>query len=108
MPESTHGNSIAPIPFHVPSDIDTATAWELRPQLISELQRHGKELVLDLEAVHFIDSTGLGMLVSVLKEARKAGGSVRLINPNREVMRLLQITGLERVFEIGGTYPASS
>ena len=48
------------------------------------------------------------MLVSVLKEARKVGGTVRLVNATREVLRLLQITGLERIFEIGGPYPASS
>jgi len=108
MPESSYGEASKPAPFRVPSDIDTSTAWELKPLLLTELERHGPSLILDLEMVQFIDSTGLGMLVSILKEARKAGGSVRLINPNREVMRLLQITGLERVFEIGGAYPASN
>ena len=41
-----------------------------------------------------------GMLVSVLKEVREKGGHVSLINPNREIQRLLQITGLERVFRV--------
>ena len=108
MPETVHGEAAGATTFRVPSDIDTATAWELKPQLLSQLRDHGPILILDLEAVQFIDSTGLGMLVSVLKEARHSGGSVRLINPNREVLRLLQITGLERVFEIGGGYPASN
>ena len=40
----------------------------------------------------------VGMLVSVLKEAREKGGHVSLVNPNREIQRLLQITGLERLF----------
>jgi len=102
MPEATHGETSRTATFRVPSDIDTGTAWELKPLLLTHLREQGPSLVLDLEAVQFIDSTGLGMLVSVLKEARHAGGIVRLINPNREVMRLLQITGLERVFEIGG------
>ncbi len=108
MAEVIHGETAQPKPFRVPSDIDAATAWELKPQLMTELQSHGPSLVLDLEAVQFIDSTGLGMLVSILKEVRRAGGSIRLINPNREVLRLLQITGLERLFEIGGPYAASS
>ena len=43
-----------------------------------------------------------------LKEARNAGGTVHLVNLTREVMRLLQITGLERVFEIGAPYPANN
>jgi anti-sigma B factor antagonist len=103
MPEASRGNAATPVTFSVPSDIDTATSWELKPQLLAALREHGPTLILDLEAVQFIDSTGLGMLVSVLKEARHAGGTVRLINPKREVLRLLQITGLERVFEIGGS-----
>jgi anti-sigma B factor antagonist len=108
MTDSIRDNPAQQPTFRVPSDIDTSTVWELKPQLLTELRDHGPMLVLDLEAVQFIDSTGLGMLVSILKEARQAGGGVRLINPNREVLRLLQITGLERVFEIGGPYPASN
>jgi anti-sigma B factor antagonist len=108
MPEAIHTQPGRPPVFHVPSDIDTATAWELKPQLLAQLREYGPPLVLDLGAVQFIDSTGLGMLVSLLKETRQAGGSIRLINLNREVLRLLQITGLERVFEIGGPYPANS
>src|SRR5262245_56715996 len=100
MPETS--NTTRPTTFRLPGDIDTAPAWELKPQLLSEIRECGPNLILDLEAVQFIDSTGLGMLVSVLKEARQAGGSLRLVNLNREVMRLLQITGLERVFAIGG------
>jgi anti-sigma B factor antagonist len=106
MPETS--NTAPPAPFRIPSDIDTATVWELKPQLLAALREHGPTLIVDMEAVQFIDSTGLGMLVSILKEARNAGGTVRLINLTREVMRLLQITGLERVFEIGTAYPTSS
>jgi len=101
MPETS--NSAPPATFRVPSDIDTASVTELKPQLMSVLREQGPTLTLDLEAVNFIDSTGLGMLVSILKEARNLGGTVRLTNLTREVMRLLQITGLERVFEIGGS-----
>ena len=42
----------------------------------------------------------IAMLVSVLKEAKEKGGQVSLVNPNREIQRLLQITGLERVFRV--------
>ena len=103
MPETSPTETARPALFRVATDIDTGSAADLKPRLLTELRTHGPSLILDLEAVQFIDSTGLGMLVSILKEARQAGGNVRLINPSREVMRLLQITGLEQVFEIGGT-----
>ena len=103
MPEISPTEVSRPPLFRITTDIDTGSAAELKPRLLTELRTHGPSLILDLEAVQFIDSTGLGMLVSILKEAHHAGGTIRLINPSREVMRLLQITGLEKVFEIGGT-----
>jgi anti-sigma B factor antagonist len=101
MPDTSPTEVSVPARYRIASDIDMGTAAELRPLLSAELREHGMTLVLDLEAVQFIDSTGLGMLVSLLKEARQAGGTVRLTNLSREVMRLFQITGLEQVFEIG-------
>ena len=81
-------------------DIDASNAWQLKPRLLEHMGQFGPELKLDLGQVNFIDSTGLGMLVSVLKEAREKEGHVSLINPNRGIQRLLQITGLERVFRV--------
>ena len=86
--------------FVVTEDIDASNAWQLKPRLLEHMTQFGPELQLDLGQVNFIDSTGLGMLVSVLKEAREHDGHVSLINPNREIQRLLQITGLERVFRV--------
>lgn len=79
--------------------IDATTAWDLRPALLQALYSQGPELWVDLGRVNFIDSTGLGMLVGVLKEARELNGDIRLINAGREVRRILQVTGLEALFE---------
>jgi len=79
--------------------IDATTAWDLRPTLLRALYAQGPELCVDLGRVNFIDSTGLGMLVGVLKEAREMSGDIRLINAGREVRRILQVTGLETLFE---------
>jgi anti-sigma B factor antagonist len=79
--------------------IDATSAWDLRPALLRALYTQGPELWVDLGRVSFIDSTGLGMLVSVLKEAREMQGDVRLMNAGREVRRILQVTGLEALFE---------
>jgi anti-sigma B factor antagonist len=79
--------------------IDTTNAWELKPALLEALPDNGSVLWIDLAGVGFIDSTGLGVLVAVLKEARERDGEVRLMNAGREVRRLLQVTGLEALFE---------
>jgi anti-sigma B factor antagonist len=80
--------------------IDAGNAWEIRPVLLRALYEVEKELVVDLSRVSFIDSTGLGMLVSLLKEARHRQSDVRLVNASREVRRILQVTGLEKLFEL--------
>ena len=86
--------------FRVEIDsIDATSAWDLRPALLRALFTHGPELWVDLGRVSFIDSTGLGMLVGVLKEAHEMQGEVRLMNAGREVRRILQVTGLEALFE---------
>jgi len=83
--------------------IDATSAWDLRPALLRALYNHGPELWVDLSRVSFIDSTGLGMLVGVLKEAREMNGEVRLMNAGREVRRILQVTGLEALFDLNAT-----
>jgi len=68
---------------------------------IGELTTAGvRNVVLNLQVVDFIDSTGLGALVVCATSARKAGGSVKLVNLNRRNIELLVMTKLATVFEI--------
>ena len=59
-----------------------------------------QNLVLNLQHVDYIDSTGLGALVMVSTSMRKAGGSVKLLSLNRRNIELLVMTKLATVFEI--------
>jgi anti-sigma B factor antagonist len=77
--------------------LDLASAPALK-QLITELVADGSLcLVIDLETVGFIDSSGLGALISGLKLARHAGGDLRIARPNEQAALILQLTALERV-----------
>ncbi|PWU02642.1 MAG: anti-anti-sigma factor [Terriglobia bacterium] len=70
-------------------------------ETISELVQQGKHnLVLNLAAVDYIDSTGLGALVISATSVRKSGGVVKLLNVNRRNIELLVMTKLATVFEI--------
>ena len=57
-------------------------------------------IILDLAGVDYIDSTGLGGLVICFTTARKAGGSIKLLNLTRRNIELLVLTKLETVFEV--------
>lgn len=73
---------------------------QLRDRL-AELCQSGKvNIVLNLQHVSFIDSSGLGTLVFALTKLRKAGGKLALVNLNRSHLELLLLTKLATVFEL--------
>jgi anti-sigma B factor antagonist len=77
-------------------ELDVATSPTLREQLIQLVGDGSTRLVLDLEGVDFLDSTGLGTIVSALKRARTHGGDLRLVCTQARIMRLFEITGLDK------------
>lgn len=84
-------------------EIDVATAPELREQLTDLVEAGTTRLVVDLEDVDFIDSTGLGVLVGAVRRARGTDGDVRLVCTNSRILKVLEATGLHEVFTIGAS-----
>ncbi|MGH9153335.1 MAG: STAS domain-containing protein [Acidimicrobiales bacterium] len=80
--------------------IDVATASMLRERLLDLYEQGKRDVVIDLTGVDLIDSSGLGVLVAALKRYRDADGNVRLRSPGRQVRKVLETTGLSRVFDI--------
>jgi anti-sigma B factor antagonist len=77
--------------------LNMATAMDLR-EAISALVSSGMNfLIIDLSEVDFIDSSGLGGLVSGLKKAREQGGDLRLAAPNEQIKLVLELTNLDKV-----------
>jgi anti-sigma B factor antagonist len=87
----------------VAGEIDVATAPSLRARLV-ELVGQGKvKLIVDLEKVDFLDSTGLGVLISVVKRVRSEAGDLALVCTREQILTVLEITGLTTVFAIHKT-----
>ena len=82
----------------VAGDVDLASAPELRARLKDLIDPGPTFVVLDLSELVFIDSTGLGVLVGVHRRVKEAGGEVRLASAGPRIMRVLSVTGLDRVF----------
>ncbi|MGH9186811.1 MAG: STAS domain-containing protein [Acidimicrobiales bacterium] len=79
-------------------DIDVASAPRLREAVIDALGRGHRHMVIDLDAVDFLDSTGLGVLVGALKRVRTLGGDLHLVCNQTRILKVFDITGLDRVF----------
>lgn len=83
--------------------LDAAAAPKVQKSLEEALAQGRAHLAVDLERVSFIDSTGLGTLVSGLKASRRAEGNLRLVAPGVQVRKLLRLTTLDRVFTVSET-----
>jgi anti-sigma B factor antagonist len=64
------------------------------------LSKGNKQILLNLGDVHYIDSSGLGALVSSFTSARKQGGELKLLNLTEKVTDLMQMTRLYTVFDV--------
>lgn len=84
----------------VGGEIDVYTAPKLREQLIDLVSNGNYHLIVDMEAVEFLDSTGLGVLVGGLKRVRAHDGSLKLVCNQERILKIFRITGLTKVFPI--------
>ena len=84
----------------VRGELDLHTSGQLRDHVASLVERPSPRLALDLSQVEFMDSSSLGMLVTCLKRVRERDGRLILAGVSGSPMKVLSLTGLDRVFEL--------
>ena len=84
----------------VQGEIDMYTAPRLRELLIDLVSKGSYQLVVNLDKVGFLDSTGLGVLVGGLRRVRAHDGSLDLVCTQERILKIFRITGLTEVFGI--------
>jgi anti-sigma B factor antagonist len=88
----------------VAGEIDMASAAELRHSLHQTIDAGSRQLVVDLRQVDFMDSMGLGVLVGAQRRLRgHDNGSIQLVCADGLVLRVLRLTGLDRLFPVHAT-----
>ena len=88
-------------------EVDLYTAPEFKQQLLEVVGQGGKSIVVDFSDATFIDSTTLGVLVGGVKRLRPSGGQLSLVCSDRNITKIFEITGLDRVFTIYETRDAA-
>ena len=76
---------------------------ELKQKVLDELERGEKKFLIDFSQTGYIDSSGLGVLVSLSKKIREQGGELRLANLNDDLKTLFELTKLDTLFQIADT-----
>ena len=84
-------------------EVDLYTAPEFKQQLLEVIGQGAKHVVVDFTDTTFIDSTTLGVLVGGVKRLRPAGGHLSLVCNDRNITKIFEITGLNKVFPIHET-----
>ena len=85
--------------LNVRGEIDVSTSPNLQ-EALAELISRPRLWMVNMVDVSFIDSTGLGVLVGAVRDMRAAGGDLRLVVTQPQILKLLELTGLDKVFEI--------
>ncbi|MFC1574951.1 STAS domain-containing protein [Gemmatimonadota bacterium] len=80
---------------------------ELKQKVLEELEKGERKFVVDFEKTGYIDSSGLGVLVSLSKKIREKGGDLRLANLNEDLRTLFELTKLDTLFQIADSREAA-
>ncbi len=81
-------------------EIEVYNISEIKEVLFDIIDKGNRRLVMDMSRVEYIDSSGLGVMVSVLKKVKHAEGKLVLISPKSSVKQILSLTNLDKVFNI--------
>lgn len=86
--------------FEVIGRVDSTNASELGSAMDKAVDDGKSNLVLDLGSVEYMSSAGLREMVRILKRVKRVGGDLRIANPSERVREVLELAGLDSVFEI--------
>ncbi|RDJ93123.1 STAS domain-containing protein [Lacticaseibacillus rhamnosus] len=86
--------------LHVAGEVDVFTAPQLREALVGAIEEGSRDVIVDLQGVDFLDSTGLGVLVAGLKRVRQYGGDLSLVCTREHILKILDITEMPETIDV--------
>jgi anti-sigma B factor antagonist len=86
--------------FDINGEIDLYNAPEIKEKIKDELNKNKVNVIINLDRVSYIDSSGIGVLISSLSNLKKIGGALKLINVYASVRKVFELTKLTSFFDI--------
>lgn len=86
--------------IEIHGEIDVYTSPKVKEMITELIEKQNFNLIINLEGVRYIDSTGLGVLIGALKKVREKDGCINLVCNNPQIKKIFNITGLVKIFGI--------
>jgi anti-sigma B factor antagonist len=86
--------------FDINGEIDLYNAPEIKDKIKEEMNKNKVNIIINLDKVSYIDSSGIGVLISSLSNLKKVGGALKLINVYASVRKVFELTKLTSFFDI--------
>lgn len=83
-------------------ELDVSTADKLKEHLHKLAEKEIVDMKINLTNLDYIDSTGLGVMIGVLKKLKISDKEIYIINPKSNVKKIFTITGLDKIFKVEG------
>ncbi|WP_066648612.1 STAS domain-containing protein [Christensenella timonensis] len=81
-------------------DLDLNSVNDFKMRMDESIEEYKSGVSIDCSALRYIDSTGLGVLVSILKKVKEYGGTMKILQLKPYLFKIFDVTGLTKVFEI--------
>lgn len=100
MLKSEIKNGVEVLSFDNVSKLNILVAQSLKEEITQYLNKEGKNIVLNLDGIEYVDSSGFGALLSILRNAKNNNSNFKICNVSQDVMELVKLLQLHNVFEI--------
>lgn len=88
--------------FSLNGELDLSTANKLKDDLYKSVEEKLSDVVIDMTNLEYIDSTGIGVLVGLMKKLRTQGKDIKISNAKDNVKRIFKITGIDQIISMEG------
>ena len=95
--QSSYNNELEQWELIAKGEVDISTAPKLREYLDGAYQEKKADILLHLDELSYIDSTGLGVIIGAFGRMQESDNRIKLVNPRDNIKRLLNITSLDRI-----------
>lgn len=87
---------------NINGELDVAEADRVKEHLNNLVEENPVDIKIDFTNLEYIDSTGLGALIGVLKRLKVNEKDIYILNPRKNVKKIFDITGLDKIFKVEG------